>query len=124
MPRSLPRPQPALLTAFVQIQAPKVFRQFEHLLKKASAQGYFVYAYVRPVLPFPRRSETDQILLQPSFAEFHILYNVENITTLRPDILAEFPLLAAWREKMNARKGINAYLVSGRQNTIDRKSVV
>ena len=58
------------------------------------------------------------ILLQPSFAEFHILYNVENITTLRPDILAEFPLLAAWREKMNARKGINAYLVSGRQNTM------
>lgn len=52
---------------------------------------------------------------QPSFAEFHLLYNVENITTLRPDILAEFPLLAAWRKTMHARQGIEAYLASGRQ---------
>lgn len=41
------------------------------------------------------------------------------ITTLRPSVFAAgtaFPLLAAWYTKMLARKGIAAYLASGKQN--------
>jgi len=96
--RSLYTPDAAILMpTFAKQVVPKVVRQLEHLLKQnQSSSGYFVYEH-------------------PFFAEFHLYYLLYSLTHLKPNLLADCPSLAAWRETMNARPGIKAYETSGRR---------
>ncbi|EPT05279.1 glutathione S-transferase C-terminal-like protein [Fomitopsis schrenkii] len=87
-----------LLPPFAKNHVPMVLKQLEHLLKQSkSPEGYFVYEH-------------------PSFSEYHLYYLIYALGHLNPNLLSNFPELAAWKETMGARPGIKAYEESGRRN--------
>ncbi|KAM0748893.1 hypothetical protein T439DRAFT_56649 [Meredithblackwellia eburnea MCA 4105] len=84
-----------LLKEFATTFTDKAFGHFEHIVKKSNTE-YFFYDY-------------------PTFPEYHLLYIVIAVQTLRPslfDSATKFPVLAKWFAAMSARKGIKEYLAS------------
>ncbi|KAI0727542.1 glutathione S-transferase [Fomitopsis betulina] len=87
-----------LLPPFAKEHVPKILKQIEHLLKQSkNPKGYFVYEY-------------------PSFSEYHLYYLLYALGRLNPNLLSDFPELAAWKQTMGARPGIKAYEASGRRH--------
>lgn len=52
---------------------------------------------------------------KPAFPEWTLLHLIHAIQILKPTLLDEFPALAKWLAKMEARPRIKAYLESGKQ---------